>query len=88
MLLEKNFNISKSNTSLKSFLDNVYEFKANKQILADWAAALDLNMEQVDCELTPVVRLQELFNIRSERIRNDLERFIRGGKDRVDLDAD
>jgi hypothetical protein len=43
MLLEKNFNISKSNTSLKAFLDGVHEFKNNQQDMTAWAAALDLN---------------------------------------------
>lgn len=87
MLLEKNFNISKSNVSLKSFLDGVYEFSDKKLELADWAAALDLDMAQVDCMTTSVDRLQELFSARSQLIRNDLEKFIRGTKDRCDLDA-
>ena len=88
MLLEKNFNISKSNTSLKNFLDRVYEFNSKKLELADWADALELKMEQVDCSTTPVDRLQELFSERSAKIRSDLEKFIRGAKDRVDFDAD
>jgi hypothetical protein len=87
MLLEKNFNISKSNSPLKEFLDGVYEFKEGKLELADWAAALDLDMGQVDCSSTPVDQLQVLFSGRAQKIRNDLEKFIRGIKDRIDLDA-
>jgi Protein of unknown function DUF262 len=85
MLLEKNFNISKSNTSLKAFLDGVHEFKNNQRDMTAWAAALDLNMAQVDCEGTPVEFLQELFSERSNKIRSDLGEFIRGTKDRVDM---
>jgi hypothetical protein len=85
MLLEKNFNISKSNTSLKAFLDGVHEFKNNQQDMTAWAAALDLNMEHVDCEGTPVEFLQKLFSERSDKIRSDLGEFIRGTKDRVDM---
>jgi 5-methylcytosine-specific restriction endonuclease McrA len=51
MLLEKNFNISKSNSTLKSFLAEVHDFKDHKLELADWAAALNLDMAQVDCDL-------------------------------------
>ena len=76
MLLEKNFNISKSNGTLKNFLDDVYEFKDKKLKLEDWAAALDLDMAQVDSSGTPVDRLQELFSARTQKIRSDLEKFI------------
>jgi hypothetical protein len=72
---------------LKEFLDGVYEFKEGKLELADWAAALDLDMGQVDCSSTPVDQLQVLFSGRAQKIRNDLEKFIRGIKDRIDLDA-
>jgi Protein of unknown function (DUF1524) len=44
MLLEKNFNLSKSNSSLKEFLEGVHEFKERKLELADWAAGMDLDM--------------------------------------------
>jgi hypothetical protein len=87
MLLEKNFNISKSNSTLKSFLEGVHEFKDKSLELEDWAAALDLNMAQVDCSTTPVETLQKLFSARSQKIRSDLEKFIRGASNRIDLDA-
>ena len=87
MLLEKNFNISKSKATLKSFLDGVYEFADKKLELPDWAAAMDLDMAQVDCAATPIDRLQALFSARSQMMRNDLEKFIRGSKNRCDLDT-
>ncbi len=88
MLLEKNFNISKSNKTLKNFWDEVYEFKEGLTELADWAAALDLDMAQVDCGATPVETLRDLFSARTQKIRSDLEKFIRGASNRIDLDAD
>jgi Protein of unknown function DUF262 len=88
MLLEKNFNISKSNTSLKAFLDGVHEFSTGMLDMTSWASALDLDMAQVDCSTTPVDVLQRLFSARSERIRGDLSEFIRGTRDRVDLRVD
>jgi 5-methylcytosine-specific restriction endonuclease McrA len=87
MLLEKNFNVSKSNATLKKFLDDVHEFKEHQLVLEDWATTLDLDMAQVDCSATPVDRLQELFSARSQKIRSDLEKFVRGTTKRVDLDA-
>jgi hypothetical protein len=87
MLLEKNFNISKNNSTLKNFLDNVYEFKDKKLKLADWAAALDLDMAQVDCSAISVDQLQKLFEARTRNIRSDLENFVRGSANRIDLES-
>jgi len=87
MLLEKNFNISKSNSTLKNFLESVHEFKEQKLKLPDWAAALDLDMAQVDCGATSAEALQKLFGARTQKIRADLERFIRGTGNRVDLEV-
>lgn len=88
MLLEKNFNISKSNHPLKKFLEEVHEFKTGELSLGEWAAALNLKMPQVDSANTPVDVLCELFAERSRLIRNDLEAFARGTKSRIDLDND
>jgi hypothetical protein len=86
MLLEKNFNILKSNATLKAFLDRVHEFKEGLD-MAKWAAALDLDMAQVDSNATTVEALQKLFSDRSQKIRSDLEGFVRGTSFRVDLDG-
>jgi hypothetical protein len=85
MLLEKNFNISKSNKSLKEFLEGVHEFKEGELLIDDWGRALDLEMAQVDSADTPVETLDDLFINRSQKIRDDLEQFIRGTKSRIDL---
>ena len=39
-LLEKSFNISKSDKTLRSFMEEVHEFKEGKVDLASWALAL------------------------------------------------
>jgi hypothetical protein len=85
MLLEKNFNISKSNKPLKDFLEGVHEFKNGQLSIEAWAEALDIEMPQVDCAETEVDALYTLFNKRTERIINDMEQFIRGTKTRIDL---
>ncbi len=86
MLLEKNFNISKSNASLKAFLEQVHEFKSKKCSLEEWAKSLELDMQQVDSTTTPIDLLRQLFTSRAQKIRADLEQFVRGTKMRVDID--
>jgi hypothetical protein len=85
MLLEKNFNISKSNKSLKDFLEGVHEFKEGTFTIEEWAAALDLKMPQVDSANTAVAVLRSLFTERTQTIRADLEQFVRGMKARIDI---
>jgi 5-methylcytosine-specific restriction endonuclease McrA len=85
MLLEKNFNISKSNRSLKEFLEGVHEFMEGTFTIEEWAAALDLKMPQVDSANTAVEVLRPLFTERTQKIRGDLEQFVRGMKNRIDI---
>ena len=86
LLLEKNFNISKSDKPLNSFLNNVHEFKTGQLAVDNWAAALDLNMAQVDSAATPATDLASLFASRAEKIRSNLVEFVRGSKARIDLE--
>lgn len=86
LLLEKNFNISKSAKPMKDFLEGIHEFKQKHPTIPDWATALDLNMAQVDSAATAPDVLRELFAERSAKIRAELEEFVRGTKLRVDLE--
>jgi hypothetical protein len=88
MLLEKNFNISKSSMPLKEFLEGVHEFRVGEFTVEEWATALDLEMPQVDSANAPVTALRALFTERTQKIRIDLEQFVRGIKTRVDIEAD
>ncbi|WP_316170076.1 DUF262 domain-containing protein [Bradyrhizobium sp. SZCCHNRI1058] len=87
MLMEKNFNISKSKRPLKDFLEGVYEFKNGKYTIGEWASALDIQMPQVDSVGTAITELAELIARRTKTIQSDLEHFIRGTKVRVDVPA-
>lgn len=87
MLLEKNFNISKSAEPLKQFLEGVHEFKVGELTVEEWAKALDLTLPQVDSANTPAADLRTLFFERSQKIRGDLEQFARGAKARLDVGA-
>jgi hypothetical protein len=85
MLLEKNFNISKSNKPLKEFLEGVHEFKEGECTIESWATALDLEMPQVDSSDTPIASLLDLFTQRTQKIKRDLEEFVRGKAARTDI---
>jgi hypothetical protein len=85
MLLEKNFNISKSNKPLKAFLEDVHEFQAGTITVPDWGAALSLAMPQVDSANTAVDELAKLIAERTMKIRSEVEQFVRGSKARIDI---
>jgi len=86
MLLEKNFNISKSNKPLKDFLEEIHEFKEGVLTINDWATALDLKLSQIDSGNSPAEELRSLFTERTQKIRSDLEEFVHGTKIRIDLE--
>jgi len=85
MLLEKNFNISKSSKPLKEFLEGVHEFEKGELTVEEWASALDLEMPQLDSANTSIDVLRGLFAQRTQKIRSDVEQFVRGTKTRIDL---
>jgi len=86
-LLEKSFNISKSNHSLRFFLEQVHEFKTKKLELTEWSAALGLSMVMIDAEQARLEDIKEAIEERDKAIRDDLEQFVRGTKKRVDLNG-
>lgn len=85
MLLEKNFNISKGKGSLKAFLDGVRKIKDSVVTIDDWAKGMELDMMLVDSSHADLLALDRLIVERTQRIRSDLEQFVRGTKRRVDV---
>jgi hypothetical protein len=73
-LLEKNFNISKSDQTFKAFLDEVHEFKTGSVTVDAWALALLVP----DSMLAP-------STVDVNVIRDELVEFVKGTKARVDL---
>ena len=84
-LLDKSFNISKSDKSMRHFLLQVKEFKDGEVQIDDWETALSL---------TPTLTLpdggatfdniKDAIQVRDTSIRKDLTEFIVGLKCRVD----
>lgn len=85
-LLEKSFNISKSDRTLRSFLDEVHEFQSNPALLAEWASAMDFTACFLDPTGTNCVDLASAIDVRDKVIRQELIEFVAGKRPRVDLD--
>jgi hypothetical protein len=97
VLLEKNFNISKSKSTVKSFLGKVHEFETGTVQLADWSEALRIPPEMVDpLAVTAALVAEKKLNsvdliagaiaTRDTEMREELADFARGKKSRCDLE--
>lgn len=84
-LLEKSFNVSKSDKTLKSFMEQVHEFKEKKVDLDKWATSLAISATLLDPNNTSLDDIVSAINKRDETIRTDVTDFIRGTKTRKDL---
>lgn len=84
-LLEKNFNISKSDQTLRSFMEKVHEFKEDKALLSKWSAAMGVT-RMLDGETTGLTSLAFAISERDKLIRKELSEFISGRRVRVDLE--
>ncbi len=84
-LLEKTFNISKSDKTLRSFMEQVYEIKAGKVDLALWAQALGLDDTILDAAAPAADVILQAIQARDNAIRAELVEFVKGTKVRKDV---
>ena len=84
-LLEKNFNISKSDKPLKSFLSQIHEIREKKIRMDAWCAALDIPNALLEPDVASVDEIAQAIESRDGEIRADLTDFVRGTKVRVDV---
>jgi len=78
-LMDKSFNISKSDEPMRHFLQQVHEFKDGKVKIADWENALALPTELTSPEKSTFAEIKKAIQNRDALIRKDLVDFI-GGK--------
>jgi hypothetical protein len=83
-LLDKSFNISKSDESMRHFLEQVHEFKDGKVQMAHWEAALALTPTLTSPDGSAFADIKTAIHTRDALIRKDLIEFIEGQKHRVD----
>lgn len=84
-LLEKNFNISKSDKGLKSFLSQIHEVIQKKIRIDAWCAALEISQPMLDPGQATIKDLAEAIENRDREIRSDLIEFVRGTRVRIDV---
>ena len=83
-LLDKSFNISKSDEPMWNFLKEVHEFKQGKFARQEWQAALSLSDAMTSPDGVSLADLKNAIQTRDVFIRNELKEFINGTKQRVD----
>ena len=86
-LLEKNFNISKSKGSLKSFLLKIHEVIKEKIRIDAWCAALNIPKPMLEPDQANVEEINKAISTRDEEIREDLADFVRGQTARRDVET-
>lgn len=85
-LLEKSFNISKSDKPLKTFMDEVHEIKDGKVSLDAWSNALSISPPLLDPSAVPVDAIVTAIAEREKAIRSEVVEFVKGTRKRVDVD--
>jgi hypothetical protein len=83
-LLDKSFNISKSDKSMGHFLQQVHEFKVGNVAMTAWEAALSLSPTLTLPNESDFAEIKAAIQARDALIRKDLIEFIGGQKLRVD----
>ena len=84
-LLEKNFNISKSDKGLKHFLLQIHEVIQKKIRIDAWCAALAIPQPMLDPADATIKDLTDAIDNRDKEIRAELVEFVRGQRVRVDV---
>jgi len=83
-LLEKSFNISKSDASMRDFLREVHEFKEKKFEITKWEEALSLSAILTEPGNSTLADIKKTIKDRDILIRQDIIEFIGGSQMRID----
>jgi hypothetical protein len=84
-LLDKSFNISKSDDPMWTFLQEVHEFKEGKVNRRDWEQALSLPGTLTEPSGVGLAEIRKLVQVRDALIKNELAEFVAGRLHRVDV---
>ena len=84
-LLDKSFNISKSDKPMWTFLQDVHEFKDGRVKRDEWELALSLSPELTEPHGVEFENLVETIEARDLLIRRELVEFVSGTKPRIDV---
>lgn len=84
-LLDKSFNISKSDQPMWNFLKEVHEFKQGTFNRQEWTSALCLSDAMTAPDGISLADLKNAIQARDVLIRNELKEFVGGSRLRVDV---
>lgn len=84
-LLDKSFNISKSDQPMWNFLKEVHEFKQGTFNRQEWTSALSLSDAMTAPDGISLADLKNAIQARDVLIRNELKEFVGGSRLRVDV---
>lgn len=84
-LLDKSFNISKSDEPMWKFLKEVLEFKEGRIQRHEWEEALSLSETLTSPEESTLSNIKGAVQTRDALIRRDLTDFLAGNKNRMDI---
>lgn len=84
-LLEKSYNTSRGDESLKSFLPKVHEFKSGQVTISEWASAMLISDPILDPADFALAEVTAAIEARDTAMQLELERFVRGELKRVDV---
>jgi Protein of unknown function DUF262 len=80
MLLETDFNISKSNSTLSDWISEIHEFKRKKVALSDWIAAMSIPATYLAPKADDETKVKTDVSARTNAIKLDLNGYIEGIK--------
>lgn len=83
-LLDKSFNISKSDSPMRQFLKQVHDFENGTIQMSDWEAALSLTSTLTLPDQAVFAEIKKSIQSRDALIRKELIEFIGGDRCRVD----
>ena len=83
-LLEKSFNISKSDASMWAFLEQVHEFRQGTFERSGWEGALALSDTLTEPDGKSTAEIKDAIQQRDRLIRRELAGFVQGTTYRVD----
>jgi hypothetical protein len=83
-LLDKTFNISKSDKSLKSFLEQIHEFKSGQVNLHEWSTTIAIPLPMLEPTGACADNIAKAIQERDKLIRSEVAAFVMGVKPRAD----
>ena len=85
LLLNKTFNISKSDQELATFLEVVHEFKNKTMVIDEWASTMTISPAMLRPKSVAFDAISAEIEKREATIKQELVEFIQGKRRRVDL---